>query len=53
MRVVMDLVGHYAVMDHVGVVNAGGSFLLPCRVGITVERGICVAGHVPHVGDAG
>ena len=36
-----------------GVVDPGAGFLLPGGVLISLELGVGVAGHVPHVGDAG
>ena len=52
-RVVVNLVGQHAVANHVGMVHAGRGFLLPGGVGVAVQVGEDVAGHVPHVGDAG
>lgn len=51
--VVVNLSGEDAVAEHVGVIDAGGGFLLPDGVGIAVEFGIGMSGHVPHVGNAG
>ena len=51
--VVVDLEGHDPVADHVGVVNPGRSFLLIGGVGVALELGVGVAGHVPGVGDPG
>ena len=50
---VVNLIRHHAVAHHVGVVDPGAGFLLPGGVLIALELGIGVAGHVPHVGDAG
>ena len=53
MSVVVNLVGHDAIPRHVGVVGAGGGFLAPCGVMVALKLGVDVAGHMPHVGDAG
>lgn len=50
---VVDLVWEDAVSDHLGVIDAGGGFLLPCGVVPAFEVAVDVTGHVPHVGDAG
>ena len=51
--VVVDLVGEEEVLDHVGVIDAGGGFLGAGGVFVLVDLGIDVAGHVPHVGNGG
>ena len=50
---VVDAIGHYAIAHHVGVVHAGAGFLLPSGVVVAFEAREDVAGHVPHMGDAG
>jgi hypothetical protein len=50
---VVDLVREDAVSDHLGVIDAGGGFLLPCGIAPAFEVAVDVTGHVPHVGDAG
>jgi len=51
--VVVDLVGHDSILPHVGVVDAGGGFLTPGGGVVTLELGVDMAGHMPHVRDAG
>lgn len=51
--VVVNLVGLDEILDHVSVINASGGFLLPGSVVEAAKLGVDVAGHVPHVGDAG
>ena len=51
MSVVVDLPRQNPIADHVGVIDAGGGFLVPGGVGIALKPRIDVAGHVPHVGD--
>jgi len=51
--VVVDLVRNEEVFRHMGVVDAGGGLLLPSCVGVAVELGVDVAGHMPHMGDGG
>ena len=51
--VVVDLERHDPVADHVGVVDPGRAFLLIGGVGVALQPGVGVAGHVPGVGDPG
>ena len=50
---IVDLVGHDPVADEMGVIDPGRGLLLPGGVGVALQLRIGVAGHVPHVGDAG
>ena len=51
--VIVNLVGLDEIGHHVGVIDPGGGFLLPGGVIKAAKFGVDVAGHVPHVGDAG
>ena len=51
--VVVDLERHDPVADHGGVVDPGRAFLLIGGVGVALQAGVGVAGHVPGVGDPG
>ena len=51
MRIVVDLVGHHAISNHVGMVDPRRGFLLPSCIGIAMQSGVSMAGHVPHVSD--
>ena len=51
-RVVMNLVRHDAIL-FVGVVDASRRFLTAGGVMVALELGINMAGHMPHVSDAG
>ena len=50
---VVDLVRQHAVAHHVGVIDPGAGLLLPGGVVVALELRVDVAGHVPHVCDAG
>ena len=50
---VVDLVRQHAVAHHVGVIDPGAGLLLPGGVVVALELRVDVAGHVPHVRDAG
>ena len=50
---IMDAIRHHTVAHHVGMIHAGTGFLLPRGIVVPLEAGENVAGHVPHVGDAG
>ena len=50
---IMDAIGHHAVAHHVGVIHTRAGFLLPSGIMVAFEAGKNMAGHVPHVGDAG
>ena len=52
-RVVVNLVRHDAILLHVGVVDASRRFLTAGGVMVALELGINMAGHMPHVSDAG
>ena len=50
--IVVDLERHDPIAEHVGVVDAGGCLLLIGGVGVALQAGVGMAGHVPGVGDA-
>ena len=50
---VMNLVRQHTVAHHVGMVHPGAGLLLPGGVVVALELRVNVAGHVPHVRDAG
>ena len=50
--VVVDLEGHDAIADHVGMIHPRRSFLLIGGVGVAFQSGVGVSRHVPGVGDA-
>ena len=53
MGIVVDLERHDPIADHVGMIDPGRAFLLVGGVGIALEPGVGVPGHVPGVGDPG
>ena len=51
--VVVNLIRQDVAADHVGMIDAGAGLLLPYGVVEALQLREGVAGHVPHVGDAG
>ena len=49
----MDAIRHHTVAHHVGMIHAGTGFLLPRGIVVSLQARENVAGHVPHVSNAG
>ena len=51
-REVVNLIGHDPVAHHLGMIDAGGSLLLPGGIGVSMQARENMPRHVPHVRDA-